>query len=81
MYRHVACRYVGLSLMLFQQLTGEPTMLYYTTLIFQGAGFVSAQQASSVTLLLGVSKLLFTTIAAFTVDLVSRYTPNPEPKP
>ena len=37
---------VGMSLMLFQQITGQPSVLYYAGSIFQEAGFTTAQEAT-----------------------------------
>lgn len=34
---------VGSSLMLFQQITGQPSVLYYAQQIFEAAGFASGQ--------------------------------------
>lgn len=59
---------VGLSLMLFQQITGQPSVLYYAGKIFQDAGFESAGAATSVSVILGVCKLVMTGVAVVTVD-------------
>jgi len=37
---------IGSSLMLFQQITGQPSVLYYATQIFEKAGFASGQVGS-----------------------------------
>lgn len=44
---------VGLSLMLFQQITGQPSVLYYAARIFEKAGFGSAEEATGVSVILG----------------------------
>ena len=44
---------VGLSLMLFQQITGQPSVLYYAARIFEEAGFGTAQEATGVSVFLG----------------------------
>jgi sugar porter (SP) family MFS transporter len=59
---------VGVSLMLFQQITGQPSVLYYAAKIFQDAGFASAGQATGISVVLGFFKLLMTGIAVATVD-------------
>lgn len=38
--------YIGLSLMFFQQITGQPSVLYYAAKIFQDAGFAGEQAAT-----------------------------------
>ena len=59
---------VGLSLMLFQQITGQPSVLYYAARIFQDAGFASADSATGISVVLGVFKLVMTGVAVATVD-------------
>lgn len=59
---------VGLSLMLFQQITGQPSVLYYAAQIFQDAGFASADSATGISVVLGVFKLVMTGVAVATVD-------------
>lgn len=59
---------VGLSLMLFQQITGQPSVLYYAGKIFQDAGFESAGAATWVSVILGTCKLIMTGVAVVTVD-------------
>lgn len=58
----------GISLMLFQQITGQPSVLYYAGKIFQDAGFSSAGSATAISVVLGVFKLIMTGLAVFTVD-------------
>jgi sugar porter (SP) family MFS transporter len=64
--------YAGLSLMLFQQITGQPSVLYYATPIMQRAGFASAAAATQVSVILGGFKFLMTGIAVLSVDRVGR---------
>jgi len=64
--------YIGLSLMLFQQITGQPSVLYYATEIFQKAGFGAGAESSGVAVILGVFKLLMTGVAVLTVDSLGR---------
>ncbi len=51
---------VGASLMLFQQITGQPSVLYYAAKIFKAAGFASDADATKVSVVLGFFKLLAT---------------------
>ena len=59
---------VGVCLMLFQQITGQPSVLYYAAKIFQDAGFDSAGEATLISVVLGVFKLAMTGVAVATVD-------------
>ncbi|GAB4813293.1 hypothetical protein N2152v2_000339 [Parachlorella kessleri] len=72
---------IGVSLMLFQQITGQPSVLYYAATIFQAAavlyyaatifqaaGFSGATEAAQVSLILGLFKLVMTCVAVATVD-------------
>lgn len=59
---------IGMSLMLFQQITGQPSVLYYAAKIFQAAGFSGAEEATRVALGLGFFKLVMTALAVATVD-------------
>lgn len=59
---------IGSSLMLFQQVTGQPSVLYYANQIFQKAGFASGQEAAEVSVVLGAFKLVMTIVAVLTVD-------------
>eukprot|EP01026_Neomeris_dumetosa_P065428 TRINITY_DN6280_c0_g1_i3.p2 TRINITY_DN6280_c0_g1~~TRINITY_DN6280_c0_g1_i3.p2 ORF type:complete len:354 (+),score=30.96 TRINITY_DN6280_c0_g1_i3:119-1063(+) len=63
---------VGMSLMIFQQITGQPSVLYYAAKIFQDAGFAGAQAATGVSVILGFFKLLMTAVAVFTVESLGR---------
>ena len=60
------------SLIVFQQITGQPSVLYYATKIFQDAGFPAAEQATAVSVGLGVFKLLMTFVAVAFVDSAGR---------
>ena len=51
---------IGMSLMLFQQITGQPSVLYYAAKIFKDAGFASDADATKVSAVLGFFKLLAT---------------------
>ncbi|GBF98053.1 D-xylose-proton symporter-like chloroplastic [Raphidocelis subcapitata] len=63
---------IGSSLMLFQQITGQPSVLYYAQQIFQRAGFASGAAAAEISVLLGAFKLAMTIVAVLTVDKLGR---------
>ena len=58
--RNVRPLLIGSSLMLFQQITGQPSVLYYAAKIFKDAGFASDQDATRVSVVLGFFKLVMT---------------------
>lgn len=62
---------IGTSLILFQQITGQPSVLYYATKIFNDAGF-SLDSATAVSVLLGVFKLLMTFVSVGVVESAGR---------
>ncbi|CAN6564567.1 unnamed protein product [Malus baccata var. baccata] len=63
---------IGVGLVLFQQITGQPSVLYYAASIFQSAGFSEASDATRVSILLGVFKLIMTGAAVLVVDRLGR---------
>ncbi|KAF5735430.1 hypothetical protein HS088_TW15G00933 [Tripterygium wilfordii] len=63
---------IGAGLVLFQQITGQPSVLYYAASIFQTAGFSAASDATRVSILLGLLKLIMTGIAVIVVDRLGR---------
>lgn len=63
---------IGGGLVLFQQITGQPSVLYYAGSILQTAGFSAASDAARVSVIIGVFKLLMTGIAVFKVDDLGR---------
>lgn len=63
---------IGAGLVLFQQITGQPSVLYYAASILQSAGFSAASDATRVSILLGVLKLIMTGVAVMVVDKVGR---------
>lgn len=63
---------VGAGLIVFQQITGQPSVLYFATSIFQDAGFAAADEASKVSVALGVLKLVMTGVAVVLVDKAGR---------
>ncbi|KAH7281223.1 hypothetical protein KP509_36G036200 [Ceratopteris richardii] len=48
---------IGCGLVLFQQITGQPSVLYYAAAIFQSAGFAAASDATRASVLLGFVKV------------------------
>lgn len=63
---------IGAGLVFFQQVTGQPSVLYYAATILQSAGFSAASDATRVSVLLGALKLIMTGIAVLVVDRVGR---------
>ncbi|XP_062212869.1 D-xylose-proton symporter-like 3, chloroplastic [Phragmites australis] len=63
---------IGGGLVLFQQITGQPSVLYYAASILQTAGFTAASDAARVSILIGLFKLLMTGVAVFKVDDIGR---------
>jgi len=63
--------YIGLSIVLFQQITGQPSVLYYAEQVFTAAGYDQSDSAG-VAVILGGFKLLMTLFAVRYVDTVGR---------
>ncbi|XP_050224749.1 D-xylose-proton symporter-like 2 [Mercurialis annua] len=63
---------IGSGLVLFQQITGQPSVLYYAGSILQDAGFSAASDATRVSILLGLLKLIMTGAAVVAVDRLGR---------
>ncbi|KAI3792717.1 hypothetical protein L2E82_06605 [Cichorium intybus] len=63
---------IGTGLVLFQQITGQPSVLYYAASIFQTAGFAAASDATRASILLGLLKLIMTGVAVMVVDKLGR---------
>ncbi|XP_052198713.1 LOW QUALITY PROTEIN: D-xylose-proton symporter-like 2 [Diospyros lotus] len=63
---------IGAGLVLFQQITGQPSVLYYAASILESAGFSAASDATRVSILLGLLKLIMTGVAVTIVDRVGR---------
>ncbi|KAG4994169.1 hypothetical protein JHK86_030996 [Glycine max] len=63
---------IGGGLVLFQQITGQPSVLYYAGPILQSAGFSAASDATKVSVVIGLFKLLMTWIAVLKVDDLGR---------
>ncbi|KAJ0555869.1 putative major facilitator, sugar transporter, major facilitator superfamily [Helianthus annuus] len=60
------------GLVLFQQITGQPSVLYYAASIFQTAGFSAASDATRASIFLGLLKLVMTGVAVLVVDKLGR---------
>ncbi|XP_057456137.1 D-xylose-proton symporter-like 3, chloroplastic [Lotus japonicus] len=63
---------IGGGLVLFQQITGQPSVLYYAGSILQSAGFSAASDATKVSVVIGLFKLLMTWVAVLKVDDLGR---------
>ncbi|GAB2293890.1 Vacuolar glucose transporter 1 [Dionaea muscipula] len=63
---------IGVGLVLFQQITGQPSVLYYAASILKSAGFSAASDSTRVSILLGFFKLVMTGIAVLVVDKLGR---------
>lgn len=63
---------IGAGLVLCQQITGQPSVLYYAASILQSAGFSAASDATRVSILLGLLKLIMTGAAVLVVDKLGR---------
>jgi len=61
---------VGCGLVILQQITGQPSVLYYATNVFKSAGFGSSSSQESV--LLGLVKLVATLFTVWRVDHYGR---------
>ncbi|XWS71654.1 hypothetical protein CRYUN_Cryun03dG0156800 [Craigia yunnanensis] len=60
------------GLVLFQQITGQPSVLYYAGPILQSAGFSAAADATRLSVVVGLFKFLMTWIAVVKVDDLGR---------
>ncbi|XP_065061741.1 solute carrier family 2, facilitated glucose transporter member 12-like [Rhopilema esculentum] len=63
---------IGCGVVFFQQITGQPTVLYYAPAVFQSLGFKSSSSATLATVGLGVVKVVFTTFTLINVDKLGR---------
>lgn len=63
---------IGVGLLVFQQFTGQPSILYYAAIIFQSAGFVTTTGATGISVILGLFKVMMTLIAVWKVDQLGR---------
>ncbi|XP_048406337.1 solute carrier family 2, facilitated glucose transporter member 10 [Stegostoma tigrinum] len=65
---------VALGLVLSQQLTGQPNVLYYASTIFRSVGFQSNASAVLASVGLGIVKVVTTVVAMICTDKVGRRT-------
>jgi len=65
---------VGLGLVLAQQMTGQPNILYYATDIAKSVGFCGDLLSASATILLGLVKVVSTVLSLVLVDRLGRRT-------
>ncbi|XP_072412475.1 solute carrier family 2, facilitated glucose transporter member 10 isoform X1 [Chiloscyllium punctatum] len=65
---------VALGLVLSQQLTGQPNVLYYASTIFRSVGFRSNASAVLASVGLGIIKVVTTVVAMICTDKVGRRT-------
>ncbi|XP_068119043.1 solute carrier family 2, facilitated glucose transporter member 10 [Hyperolius riggenbachi] len=63
---------VGVGLVLFQQLTGQPNVLYYASTIFRSVGYESNSSAVLASVGLGIVKVLSTLVAMSCADKAGR---------
>jgi SP family galactose:H+ symporter-like MFS transporter len=63
---------IGVSLAIFQQVTGINTVIYYAPTIFQFAGITSASSAILATVGVGIVNVIFTVVAIALLDRVGR---------
>lgn len=66
------CMVVGCGLVLLQQFTGQPNVLYYGSTVFKAAGFQTDKQATLANLIIGAVKVVATAIALVKVDTLGR---------
>ncbi|ELU03336.1 hypothetical protein CAPTEDRAFT_228172 [Capitella teleta] len=66
--------FIASVLVILQQVTGQPTVLYYAPTIFKLVGFVADTAATLATVGLGVVKVLSTLVALFCIDHAGRRT-------
>ncbi|XP_030634101.1 solute carrier family 2, facilitated glucose transporter member 10 [Chanos chanos] len=63
---------IGLGLVLFQQFTGQPNVLFYASTIFHSVGFHSDASAVLASVGLGVVKVIATLVSMICADKVGR---------
>jgi SP family arabinose:H+ symporter-like MFS transporter len=67
-----AALFMAMTLAALQQLTGVSTLLFYTPVVFQQAGFPNAVDAILQSIFVGIINLIFTFVAFRLVDRVGR---------
>lgn len=69
-HRYRQALFIGCGIVFLQQVTGQPSVLYYATNIFKAAGYGS--QSATQTVLISAAKLLFTLVTVSQVDKYGR---------
>lgn len=64
--------WIGVGIAVFQQVTGINVFIYFAPVIFERAAGASTDIALLQTIVLGIANLVFTVVAAFTVDHIGR---------
>lgn len=60
--------FIGCGVVFLQQFTGQPTIVFYASTIFEALGFQSGEKATLASLGIGLAKLVATVISLSTVD-------------
>ena len=63
---------IGCMVILFQQLSGQNSLLYYTPTLLKVLGFPSNQAATLATIGVGATKFIFTVFTFFAIDKIGR---------
>eukprot|EP00045_Choanoeca_perplexa_P009769 m.95568 g.95568 ORF g.95568 m.95568 type:complete len:591 (-) comp15022_c0_seq1:135-1907(-) len=66
------CLFIGCTIVLLQQFTGQPNVLYYGSTLFKAAGFKSDRDATLANLFIGIVKVIATGISLMKVDKLGR---------
>ena len=64
--------FIGSTIALFQQLSGENSVLSYAPTLLKTLGFTSNSAATLATICIGVTKFIFSIITFFTIDKLGR---------
>ncbi|XP_048878357.1 solute carrier family 2, facilitated glucose transporter member 10 [Brienomyrus brachyistius] len=64
--------FIGLGLVLFQQFTGQPNVLFYASTIFHSVGFKSGASAVLASMGVGVTKVIATLVSMIYADRAGR---------
>lgn len=70
MYRYRRALFIGCGLVVLQQITGQPSVLYYANNVFKSAGFGDNAAIASITV--SVVKLIATIVSVLRVDRYGR---------
>lgn len=63
---------IGITIMFFQQFTGINTIIYYSPLIFQKAGFITNEASIAPAIIIGAVNVFFTVVSIFLIDRLGR---------